>query len=51
MIRKEIEQKFGNNALYDQGLVIKTTLNRDYQKKAAHLFSTHIKQLRTAIRN
>lgn len=48
-IRTLLEQQFGRSALYTQGLIIQTTLNRKMQEAATKSFKKHVKHLRTTL--
>ncbi|MBT3827369.1 PBP1A family penicillin-binding protein [bacterium] len=44
-IRQFVEQKVGKDALYCDGLIIKTTINNDLQKEATRAFEQQCKKL------
>lgn len=46
MIRQHLEERLGRNQLYNGGLKIQTTLNRNMQKKAQDAFKKQISYLR-----
>ncbi|MCF7900419.1 transglycosylase domain-containing protein [Candidatus Babeliales bacterium] len=51
MLRGELEEKYGRRQLYCGGLIIKTTLNSDMQKKAEKEFVQHFKVTRLRLGN
>ncbi len=48
-VRTILENQFGRSALYTQGLIIQTTLNRKMQESATAHFKKHIERLRKTI--
>lgn len=49
MISTWLEEQFGKSALYTQGLVIKTNINRTMQEQATAVFTNHIKAIRSQL--
>jgi penicillin-binding protein 1A len=44
-VRKYLEQNYGSDALYTQGLQVYTTLNKDYQRYAEEALVNHLRVL------
>ncbi|MCL5436875.1 MAG: PBP1A family penicillin-binding protein [Candidatus Dependentiae bacterium] len=44
-IRQELEERWGRRAVYRDGLVVQTTLNRAAQRHAERVFGTHLANL------
>lgn len=49
MIRQELEATVGKQALYQEGLVIQTTLNRAMQQRAEYEMDRHLTLMRTNV--
>lgn len=49
MISTWLEEQFGKSAVYTQGLVIKTNVNRSMQEQATAIFTNHIKAIRSQL--
>lgn len=45
-IRQHVEERYGKLALYNGGLIIKTTINRGAQERAERIFCRYVEQMR-----
>lgn len=48
-IRQQLEKNYGRQALYTQGLIVQTTLNKDLQNKSLKEFKKQIENLRISL--
>ncbi len=49
LVRQNLEEKFGSKTLYEEGLVVQTTIDASIQQAAQKAFCDHVAQLRTTL--